>query len=294
MIDYAWREAQWQEVRAAMRAAVAAAAPLFSGAPNAATTRQIQERIAGFASGLVADLDITPERVELTYDAATGVYTIVARGVFPFERIWHGGRDPEPVADTIKVAQDSERIEVAIAVDVSWPMEERTPWGDRQAPETRGYWRKFYMVSKALKEFADEVEGAGGNVMLSLVPYGATVNVADTCDPDPRTGECRGRQTPDKIRYLKMVLGYDYDDPHTLGALGEFAPRNDPNNGHWVAAYHEYGVSSRSGHSAAALPAGASAAGQQPGVELREGLPRRTRRTSTSSVPTCTTTTSPG
>ena len=138
MIDYAWREAQWQEVRAAMRAAVAAAAPLFSGAPNAATTRQIQERIAGFASGLVADLDITPERVELTYDAATGVYTIVARGVFPFERIWHGGRDPEPVADTIKVAQEqSSGSRSRSRWTSSWQMEERTPWGD-SAERRRG------------------------------------------------------------------------------------------------------------------------------------------------------------
>ena len=43
-----------------------------------------------------------------------------------------------------------------------------------------------------------------------------------------------------------MLLGYDSDDPNTLAALGRYALLDDT-NGHWVAAYHEYGVSSQKG-----------------------------------------------
>ena len=251
MIDYAWREAQWQEVRAALRAAVAAAAPMFSGALDEPdTVLAIQERIAGFAGGLVGDLDIKAEDVDFTYDAGTGVYTIVARGNFPFERIWHGGRDPEAVADTIKIAQDNEQAEVAIAVDVSGNMRSRTPWGENPGDvKTRGYYRKWHMTSRALRRLANKAESAGGGVLLSLVPYAATVNVADTCDPDLDTGNCQGRPTEDKKRYLRILLGDDNLDVASLVAQSDVrnSARKHDVGGHWVAAYHEYGVSSQQG-----------------------------------------------
>ena len=234
MTNYAWREAQWEELRAATRAAVSTAGPLLAGA-GGATDEQIRERVAGFVSASMPGLTVTPEDVIVSYDAETDTTTIVVGGNYKFDDIWvnWGGR-VTAVESVVKVQLQAERYEVAMALDVSHSMGFRLSDGVV----------KLDALKAAVTNVVDTLDATGdttpGSVLVSMVPYSSAVNVADTCNRDPDTGVCRAGRSASKERYVRMVAGVRETMAETL-ADARYARDNNV-GGHWVDTFHHYGA----------------------------------------------------
>ena len=234
MSNYAWREAQWEELRAATRAAVSSAGPLLAGG-GGTLARQTRERVASFTSGLVHGLTVDPDDVVVRYDAGTDTTTIVVRGDYEFDDIWLylGGGGTE-VENTVKARLEHERYEVAMALDVSMSMRDDLPDGVE----------KLAALKAAVANVADTLESSSettpGSVMVSVVPYSSAVNVADTCNADPQTGICRPARSGGKERYVRMLAGVRETMAETLA--GARAARDNHVGGHWVDTYHHYGA----------------------------------------------------
>lgn len=233
MTNYAWRDAQWAEIRAATRAAIAAAGPLFSDVD--AHREAIQERIAAFASAAKPGLEVDPEGVGLEYDPETRATTIVVRGRYAFDELWGRDGEREDVADVVRVALGIGKYEVAVAVDMSGSMNQE--FGVDQVSKMDG-------VKEALGTVADLVAPAGrtnpGGILVSLVPFSNAVAAADTCNRDPVGGECRPDRSPGKERYLRMLAGAEGTIDEAL-ARAKLA-KQDGVGGHWVDAYLSYGM----------------------------------------------------
>lgn len=237
MSNYAWHEAQYEEVHAAARAAVSVAGPMLAGA-GGALDEEIKERIASFATAAVPGLTVAPETVSISYDADTNTTTIVVRGNHLFSDIWLWGDDEGSDEDTevetvVKVRFESDRYEVAMALDVSRSMRNFLPDGVT----------RLDALKTAVRHVADTLEEESattpGSVLVSIVPYSSAVNVADTCNPDPDTGHCTAARSAGKERFVRMLAGVR----DTMGAtLADARHARDGNTGgHWVDTFHHYG-----------------------------------------------------
>lgn len=239
MSNYAWREAQWEELRAASRAAVSVAGPLLGGA-GGALDAQIKTRVAAFASSLVGGLTVDAADVAVSYDADADVTTVVVGGDYDFDNIWIAGGGETPVSNAVRVRLEFERYEVAMALDVSVSMLSRMPDGEV---------RKLDALKAAVAAVTDTLESSTattpGSVMISIVPYSSAVNVADTCRADPATGVCRAGRSPGKERYVRMLAGAGGTMEQTLARARK--AREDNAGGHWVDTFHHYGAGARLG-----------------------------------------------
>ena len=68
MADYAWREAQWEELRSAIRASVSAAGSLV-GSTDPGTVAAIENRVGAFLPGLLPGMSV--DDVTVSHDAGT-------------------------------------------------------------------------------------------------------------------------------------------------------------------------------------------------------------------------------
>ena len=233
MTNYAWREAQWEELRAATRAAVSAAGPLLAGAGGAAD-EQIKERIASFTTALLPGLTVAADDVVVSYDADTNTTTITVVGDYDFQGIWGFGGGDADVESVVRARLEAERYEVAMALDVSISMNQSLPDGVK----------KLAALQAAVTNVADTLETTSattpGSVLVSVVPYSAAVNVADTCNPDPDTGACRAARSPGKERYVRMLAGVRDTMAKTLADAR--TARDNNTGGHWVDTFHHYGA----------------------------------------------------
>ena len=237
LTDYAWRDAQWAEIRSAYRAAVASVTHLLS-APEG-NGEEIKERVAAFASGAKPGLDVEPEDVDVGLDRNTGVTSVTIRGRYAFDRLWGRDGEPESVPDVVRLQVSGERHEVAIAVDVSGSMRQRQADGRR----------KIHAVQAALDGVVTQLGGTGtAAVHMSIVPYAATVNVADTGD-DPRLGaqESEVLRTAPKNAYLGMLVGANGELYGNLTSVWNEIDHArsrgyQPRGGQWVDLYHHYGA----------------------------------------------------
>ena len=234
LTNYAWREAQSEELRSAIRAAVSAAGPLLGGA-GGAMDAAIEERVGSFVLGLVPGLSL--ERVTVDHDVASGVTTVTVEGQYAFQSLWEiGPEDAEAVAESVAAKLETERYEVAVALDISGSMLEPIPG---ETPGTQVV--KLDSLKMAMHYVADVMQDATGttpgSLLVSIVPFSSAVNVADTATAGP--GADRGR-SPAKERYVRMLAG-----PHATLADTLAAARNT--GGHWVDAFHHYGVGSDPG-----------------------------------------------
>ena len=219
MTNYAWREAQEEELKAALRAAVSAAGQLISRVTEAAVQEQIKERVAGVLGGLTKGLTISPDDVTIAYETTTGITTISVGGSakYRFEKLWGGGDGSGDVSlprQTVSVTLDVDRYETVIAADVSpsmgYGLGETTTRMD-------GLKAAIEVAIQALEEASAENTGT---MTIGLVPFGSVVNVGDTGGT---------RETAGKRRYAHLLGGAAHDDASAV------------TSGHWVDTFHNYG-----------------------------------------------------
>ena len=226
MSNYAWREAQQEELRAALRAAVSAAGPLLAGA-GGALNAAIEERIGDFLQALVPGLALND--VDVGHDAATGVTTISVDGEYTFQNLLGGTGAAEAVAEAVRVKLESDRYEVAVALDISVSMSNHHPGGPGPNPTRLG------SLKVALHQVADVVRAetatTPGSLMVAMVPFTGVVNVADTATDGPAAD----KRTPAKERYVRMLAG-----PHKT--VAETLQAAERAGGQWVDTFHHYGV----------------------------------------------------
>lgn len=219
-VNYAWREAQQEEIRSALRAAVGASAHLLRGNARAAE-EDIKERVAGFMRGLLNRLTISKDDVFVSHVAATNQTTISIGGsaTYAFTNLWAvgGGGDPVQVKEEVTVEFTMSEFEFALALDVSVSMGE-TPTG----------WTisRLDALKQAIGTIASTVEAISrtnpGAITLSVVPFANSVNVADTSGT---------QKTVAKERYVRMLAGADYSTQTARETAG-----------HWVDTFHAYGT----------------------------------------------------
>ena len=234
LANYAWREAQWEEIRGALRAAVSAAGPTLGGAGGAGNAA-IEERVGDFVEGLLPRLDLG--EVTVRHDTGTGVTTVSMTGAYTFSRIWRAGSESaEQIGESVDVTFEARSHEVAVAIDLSASM----AWEIAgQEPGTRVV--KLDALKAAMQHIATAMQTATattpGSMMVSLVPFASAVNAADTAGAG--TPQQRGR-TAGKERYLRMLAGAEGTRAQVLAAARA-------RGGHWVDTFHHYGVGANTG-----------------------------------------------
>lgn len=142
--NYAWHEAQWEEVRTAVHAAFSAAGSLSSGTGDPAINLKVANRVAAFAETGLPRFNVTSGDVAVTRDSGTGITTIGVYGTYTFSNLCEMGNavgnqqaDNEPVTVSIKSKLDPERYEVAVALGQSQSMRHRFRSGNGGTPISR-------------------------------------------------------------------------------------------------------------------------------------------------------------
>ncbi len=221
MANYGWREAQEEEIDAALRAGVSASAHFMRGDLTTAED-QIKDRVADFMRGLLGDVSITKDDIVVDHDFLTNRTTIKVEGnaTYAFKNLWAAGRvdDPESLkGEQVIVEFDASQFEFALALDISSSMGRR-PAG----------WSvtRLAALKDAMGTIAQTVDAVTktnpGIVTVSLVPYSNVVNVADTSGMS---------QTDAKERYVHMLTGAEYSKQTSRDT-----------EGHWVDTFHSYGT----------------------------------------------------
>ena len=227
--NYAWHEAQWEELESAQRAAVAALGPLLGeNANDPAVAGRLLEYVEAMQPGFDA---ATPTIVR----GADDVISVTFGGTFAVDDIWGGGGNvAEAVApNTIRVKLEHERYEIAMALDISASMSENMPSGNG------GEIRKMRALKQAMEAATDALESTTrntpGSLMTSVVPFASLVNVADTATA--------GR-TPAKEGYVRMLAGA-LENGQPLGIDDVLSRARDDaadGVGQWLDTFHGYGV----------------------------------------------------
>ena len=198
----------------------------------------IEERVGGFVQGLVPGLSL--DRVTVDHDVASGVTTVTVAGRYTFRRLWDiGPDDPEAVEESVDAKLETDRYEVAVALDISSSMLRSMPSGTPGVDIVKMEGLKNAMGS-VLTVVEEASQNDPGSIMVSMVPFGVAVNVADTCNPDPDSGLCRPDHSLAKERYVRMLAG-----PHATTAATLAAARTGGR--HWVDTFHHYGAGSNLG-----------------------------------------------
>ena len=205
LLNMAWHEAHLEEIRAAMRAAIASAGAslLAKAGDGGAVDAAIAERVAAFVEA-ATQADV--ESVTVSYDAGKIDIGMVAQSnvddLWGFGGLFFGGSFDESAV----VSLTTTRHEFAVALDVSQSMTLRLGTGTRMDA------LKAAMRTVATN-LADAQRDSPAGMLVSVVPFGSAVKLADTS----AVGE-----TEEKARYLRMMGG-------RLHAK-------------WVDIYHHYGV----------------------------------------------------
>ena len=216
LVNLAWHEAHREEVRAAMRAAVASvgASLLARAGDQGAVDAAIKDRVDAFVEASTAAV---VDNVTVSYE--DGRVGVGLDGSLDVDDLWRVGRMLFGGSFTENVAVElvSSRHEFAVALDVSPSMDQPFGAGTRMD----GLKAALATVASNL-ETAQRDSPAG--MLVSIVPFASAVRVADTAGAG---------QTEDKARYLRMMGGRA--------------------RAKWVDIYHHYGVG---GEHETAVPAG--------------------------------------
>lgn len=190
LVNLAWHEAHREELRAAMRAAVASvgATLLARAGDGGAVDQAIAERVDAFVEA-ASGADIT--EVTVTYD--DGRIAVEIDGELDVDDLWGVGRMffGGSFTETVAVRLESTRHEFALALDVSPSMGFTFDTGTRMDA-----------LKTALNTVASNLEAAQrdspAGMLVAIVPFASAVRVADTGG----AGE-----TEHKQRYLRMMGG---------------------------------------------------------------------------------------
>ena len=219
--NYGWREAQEEEIDAALRAGVSASAHFMRG--NLTTAEdQIKERVADFMRGLLDDVTIAKDDIVIDHDFSTNRTTIKVEGnaTYAFKNLWAAGRtgDPESLTgEQVIVEFDASQFEFALALDISRSMGFKpTGWSVTRLDALKD------AISTIAQTVDDVSKTNPGIVTVSLVPYSNVVNVADTSGSN---------QTDPKERYARMLTGAEYSTQTSRDT-----------EGHWIDTFHSYGT----------------------------------------------------
>ena len=219
MTNYSWREAQTEELRAALRAAVSSAGQLLSRVTETAVQQQIKKRVAGVLGGLTPGLTVSADDVTVNYESDTGITRISIGGTaqYKYQKLWGGDGIDDDVnlpRQTVAITVDVDRYETVIAADVSPSM----AYGlDETTTRMDGLKAAIEVAIQAMEEAtADNT----GTMTIGLVPFGSAVNVGDTGG----SGETAGKR-----RYAHLLGGAAHDDASAV------------TSGHWVDTFHNYG-----------------------------------------------------
>ena len=221
MTNYSWREAQTEELRAALRAAVSSAGQMLSRVTETAVQQQIKERVAGVLGGLTPGLTVSADDVTVNYESDTGITRISIGGTaqYKYQKLWGGDGSEDDVnlpRQTVAVTVDVDRYETVIAADVSPSM--------GNILETGKTATRMAALKEAIEVAVQAMETASadntGTMTIGLVPFGSVVNVGDTGG----TGETAGKR-----RYAHLLGGAAHDDASAV------------TSGHWVDTFHNYG-----------------------------------------------------
>lgn len=243
MVNYSWRDAQWAEVHSAQRAAAAAGGVLLQSDPDKA--REVTEAVL---EALVPGLVLPTVTVTTNSDGTINIeYT---GGALPINDLWGGERQGslESLPDSeYKVEIDHSRYEVALALDISRSMGDRFGHGPASRPKIDSLKDAVRDVTTAVRAVNQEYPGA---IMVSVVPFSALVNVADTDASLPLADATapQGR-TKAKERYVRMLAGAEYGGSaiaigsSTTPATTLFYAKAAADNryGQWVDTFHRYG-----------------------------------------------------
>ena len=199
MTNYAWEEAQHEELRGALRASISASSRLLSEASDLSVQTQIKSRIANFMRGLVDNLEVDDSDITITHNATTQEtwITIGGQAKYAFTKLWGsgggGGGTVQLPAVRVGVALDSSRYEIAVAADVSASM--RHNIGTTSTTKMEALRSALGVAVDVLE---DQVTTTPGSMAAAIVPFGHVVNVADTSGSG---------QTAAKRRYARMLTG---------------------------------------------------------------------------------------
>lgn len=228
LVDYGWQEAQREEIRAALRAAVSSAGRDLAGAGGAATNQRIADRVESFVEGLLSGLNL--DDVQVAHDLATGITTITARGRYRTRGLWREDREMN-INESISTVFSADRYETAVALDMSNSMTQL--FGASRTRKIEGLRAAMGHIATVMDEQTQRIPGS---MMVSIVPFVGAVNVADTGG----TGRTAGKE-----RYVRMLAGGAPRTGTTLrNARGQ---SRDGRGGHWVDSFHHYGVGENMG-----------------------------------------------
>ena len=204
LVNLAWHETHREELRAAMRAAVASvgASLLARAGDGGAVDQAIAERVDAFVE---ASTGATVDAVTVDYD--DGRIGVGIEGELGVDALWNvGGGFFDSFDENIAVRLDSTKHEFALALDITRSM--NLPYGTG----TRMDGLKAALATVA-SNLEDAQRDSPAGMMVAVVPYASAVRVADTAGPGA---------SADKTRYLRMMGGRA--------------------NAKWVDIYHHYGV----------------------------------------------------
>lgn len=225
MSNYAWREAQWEELRTSERAAIAAVGDLLGATANdPAAMAKLMEYLEAMQPGFVS----SPATVTR---GADDVITVTIRGTFTVDDVW-GTSDSTTWENQVRVKLEHERYEVAMALDISGSMLDNIPGRNGDVQKITALKSAMAVAVRALRRSARRTPGS---LMTSVVPFMSLVNVADTAT----AGE-----TVAKHRYVRMLAGA-MDNGRTLPMAEVLAGAEEDAKrglGQWVDTFHGYGV----------------------------------------------------
>ena len=226
MGNYAWREAQSEELQAALRAAVSSVGSMLTQITDPVVKERVKVRVASFLGGLTPGLEISADDVTVTYDTDTNITRVSIGGnaKYQYTDLWSDKDNADDASDvqlpthTVAVIVDFNHYEVAIAADITGSMGYRIEMSE---PLTRIDAMKS-AIDIAIDIMEDVSEKNSGGLTISLVPFGSSVNVGDTGG----SGETAGKK-----RYAHMLGGAPHGDASAATSA------------HWVDLYHHYGSS---------------------------------------------------
>ena len=228
MTNYAWQEAQYEELRGALRASVSASSRLLSEASDAGVQAQIRKRVADFVRGLAPGLEVDQNDITITHNTTTQEtwVTIAGSAKYAFANLWGagggGGGTVQLPSVRVGVALDSSRFEIAVAADSS-----RSMTGYVSGSTTT----RMAALRSALGVAIDVLESQNtetpGTMAAAIIPFGNTVNVADTSGSG---------QTEGKRRYARILTGAEVTSTEVSAAA-------KATTNHYYDMYASYGRS---------------------------------------------------
>ncbi len=259
-VDYAWREAQFEEFEARQRAAVAAlGVRLGEQAQDPDTARALVDILEAMQPGFTGAAATIVQR-------ADGAVEVTIGGEYAVEDLFGGSSAPETVEYVLLLRLETDRYEVALALDITTSMRDQISRGGgatgQRIVKMAALREAMWTASDVLGEVARDAPGA---MLVSVVPFAGAVNVADT--------DAAGR-TAAKERYVRMLAGAAKAGRALPMAdvLAEARAAAGRGEGQWVDTFHSYGVGADMGPlRSQALPAAV--------LDDRDWDMRRTART---------------